>query len=201
MNENNNQPNNQPSNNQPANPQNPQNPQGGNQPQNQPANPSPDSYFYGEDEMPKSNNLDLEGDYDDSEKVVKAIEQTNQNLVNLQKQMAREQEFSSFINSDEGKKFAKHADTIRKFMNDPRNAHIKVKGLAHIVAGDDLMKLGAETRNNADVNASLDRTGGGQPRVVPANDNIPDVSEIPVGDPSMEDMIQKAKAGHFVPQN
>jgi len=63
--------------------------------------------------------------------------------------------------------YAKYKESIIKHMNHPAYKNIPVDRIAKMVAGDDLIKIGAAREREAQAKAAATRTGGTAPRITP----------------------------------
>jgi len=63
--------------------------------------------------------------------------------------------------------YSKYRDSIIKHMNHPAYKNIPVDRIAKMVAGDDLIKIGAAREREAQAKAAATRTGGSTPRLTP----------------------------------
>lgn len=73
-----------------------------------------------------------------------------------------EKEISDFIT--ENPEFEKYAGKVREFAKHPSRAQIPIKSLFYEVAGDNLMKIGAQRAQKAEDEASRGNAGGGSTR-------------------------------------
>ena len=63
--------------------------------------------------------------------------------------------------------FSKYRDTIIKHMNHPAYKNIPVDRIAKMVAGDDLIKIGAQKEREAQTKAAATKAGGSSVRTTP----------------------------------
>lgn len=98
-------------------------------------------------------------DEEDAEIIDKRISKFMSPLLQKQMQDEDEKEISDFVQKNPD--FAKYADKVRKFSQHPTRKDVPITSLFYEVAGEDLMKIGAERGKKADEKAKDSGSGGG----------------------------------------
>ena len=106
-----------------------------------------------------------EVDPDDEKTISKLVSKQLDPVTRRIEQQSNLIETSNFISANP--EYAKYRETIVKHMNHPAYKNIPVDRIAKMVAGDDLIKIGAAKEREAAAKAAATRTPGSAPRFTP----------------------------------
>lgn len=114
-------------------------------------------------------------DADDAKVIDKRIQAHLQPL--MQKQMEDEdaKEIGDFVKDNPD--FAPYADKVKKFAQHPSRKNMPIKALFYEVAGDDLLRIGADRARKATAEARKSQAGGGSGKTVEATKTVKDMSD------------------------
>lgn len=103
-------------------------------------------------------------------------------------------EIKDFLNNDSlGKHFKDFEDKIRKYAQHPSRAHLPIRSIAFEVAGDKLLKIGAEMAKAAAEEADQSKTGGGTARKPEGK-----IDYEKMGPKEFEELKEKVKSGEVI---
>ena len=98
----------------------------------------------------------------DEKLISKVVAEKFSPLIEKHLQAEDAQEVSSFIKDNPD--FAPYEKKVSEFMKHESRRHLPIKSIFYEVAGDDLLKIGAERARQADNEAKQTQTGGGSNR-------------------------------------
>ncbi len=101
-------------------------------------------------------------DPNDTKLISKVVEKRLKPLFEKTMQEEDEQEIKDFLKDNPD--FAKFEGKARKFMQHESRKHLPIKSIFYEIAGDDLLKIGAEREKKAQEEAKHSGTGGGSSR-------------------------------------
>lgn len=112
----------------------------------------------------KSDDEDDDGDIDpeDEKLISKVVAKKFAPIFKQQAEAEDEQEVKQFINDNPD--FAKYEKKVKNFMKHPSRSQMPIKSIFYEVAGDDLMKIGAQRAKKAEDEANRNNAGGGSAR-------------------------------------
>jgi hypothetical protein len=134
---------------------------------------------------------------DDEVDVTKVVKSATEPLAEDVVAIKRQLELQGFLSSEDGKDFSAYAKKIEKVSMLPQYKNLPASQVAYLVAGKELLKIGAERAKKAEEEARVSSIGNGSPtRPVDIN-ALPDLSKVPVGSHEARMLMEQAKAGQF----
>jgi hypothetical protein len=102
---------------------------------------------------------------DDEKLVEKVVERKYGKYFSRDEERDAKAEVKEFLNTDpQGKYFKKYEDKILKWSRHPNRANVPLRTIALELAGNDLLKIGAELEREAQKKADESKAGGGSAR-------------------------------------
>lgn len=111
---------------------------------------------------------------EDEELINKVVTKTFAPLLEKTMQAEDEKEITDFIK--ENPDFSQFEGKARKYIAHPSRRHLPIKSVFYEVAGDDLIRIGAERQKKADEEARQTQTGGGSNRVAEGQKSVWDLT-------------------------
>lgn len=111
---------------------------------------------------------------EDKELVTKVMKPFLQPFIEKQVREENERELSEFV--AERPEFKPFQAKILKYMSHPSRQNLPVKTIAYEIAGDELLKIGAQQGRKADEDAKKTQTGGGNNREVSGEKSVWELS-------------------------